>query len=108
VEATGAAVACHGPMPQGAFLAGLGAVERLHALLAVADDAQADLLLSGARRLMGDAPGGEPGGAPGVAPGSEPAAAAVGGREGEAMGVSYQALAISPAALPPPAPFGAA
>jgi len=60
------------------------------------------------RRSMGDAPGGEPGGAPGVAPGSEPAAAAVGGREGEAMGVSYQALAISPAALPPPAPFGAA
>lgn len=97
MDSTGAAVACHGPMPQAHFLAGLGAMARLEALLALADSAQADALLSGARRLLGGQP-----------PGGDPDASGErdegGGNEG--MGYSYQAMAIAPAGLPPPAPFG--
>ena len=97
MDSSGAAVACHGPMPQAHFLAGLGAMSRLEALLALADGAQADALLSGARRLMGGRP-------------PEGASAAAGERDGceqdEGMGYCYQAMAISPAGLPPPAPFG--
>ena len=96
MDSTGAAVACHGPMPQAHFLAGLGAMARLEALLALADGAQADALLSGARRLLGGQP-------------AEGDAGAAGEREGgeqdEGMGYSYQAMAIAPAGLPPPAPF---
>lgn len=95
MDSTGAGVACHGPMPQAHFLAGLGAMARLEALLALADGAQADALLSGARRLLGGRP-----------PDSEQGAAGEQDEQDEGMGYSYQAMAIAPAGLPPPAPFG--
>ena len=92
MDSTGAGVACHGPMPQAHFLAGLGAMARLEALLALADGPQADALLSGARRLLGGQPAESEQGAD--------------GEQDEGMGYSYQAMAIAPAGLPPPAPFG--
>ena len=93
VESSGAAVECHGPMPQAHFLAGLGAMARLEALLALADEQQAAALISSARRLMGGRP--STGGGAKVPGEGEPEV------DAEGMGYSYQAMAISPAGLPP-------
>ena len=47
-------VACHGPIPQAQFLTGLGAAERLQALLEAAQsDEEAEQLISGFERLVG-------------------------------------------------------
>ena len=49
-------MACHGPIPQAQFLAGLGARERLQALLGAAQsDEEAEQLISGFERLVGGA-----------------------------------------------------
>lgn len=53
-EDSRADVACHGPIPQAQFLEGLGARERLHALLeGAASDEEGEALISGYSRLVG-------------------------------------------------------
>ncbi|PRW58511.1 NADH dehydrogenase [ubiquinone] complex assembly factor 7 [Chlorella sorokiniana] len=87
VEDTGAAADCLGPIPQAAFLLGLGIDARLEQLLANATPEQAKVLEAGFRRLVG-------GTVPGVA------------LTEEGMGVSYQAFCIAQRGLAP-WPFGA-
>ena len=53
-EGGSADVACHGPIPQAQFLEGLGARERVHALLqSAASDEEREVLISGYSRLVG-------------------------------------------------------
>lgn len=87
MEETGAAADSLGPIPQAAFLMGLGIEQRLEALLAGATPAQAGALRAGYARLVG---------------GSEPGAALT----EEGMGSSYQAFCIAQRGLQP-WPFGA-
>jgi hypothetical protein len=79
---------------QRALLGALGIEARLHALLERATDAQAEALIRGVMRLVGDD--------------SEDADVA-GGTPGEArvpgMGVRYKAMAVVHADLPPPVGF---
>eukprot|EP00887_Chlorella_sp_A99_P005187 scaffold1.g5187.t1 len=86
--ATGAPVACYGPIPQAHFLLSLGIEARLQQLSAGATPAQAAALREGLHRLVG-------GGAGAARP------------QDEGMGHSYKAFAIAPADAEPPFPFAA-
>jgi NADH dehydrogenase [ubiquinone] 1 alpha subcomplex assembly factor 7 len=100
-----ARVRSYGPVTQRALLGALGIEARLRALLERATDDQAEALIRGVMRLVGDdaeeAEGAEPGGdTSATTPASERAAKRVPG-----MGIRYKAMAIVHADLPPPVGF---
>jgi hypothetical protein len=97
-------VRSYGPVTQRALLGALGIEARLRALLERATDDQAEALIRGVMRLVGDdaeeAEGAEAGGDTSATPASERAAKRVPG-----MGIRYKAMAIVHADLPPPVGF---
>ena len=86
------AVRSYGPVTQRALLASLGIEARLNALLQRATDEQAEALIRGAQRLVGDdaEQAAEPGKDAPQPPG---------------MGVRYKAMALAHVDLPPPVGF---
>jgi NADH dehydrogenase [ubiquinone] 1 alpha subcomplex assembly factor 7 len=77
-EASAAGLKAYGPMPQGEFLLKLGLAARRERLLQRATPAQAEVIASGASRLV----------------------------DPSQMGVLFKALALTSAGLAPPPPFG--
>jgi NADH dehydrogenase [ubiquinone] 1 alpha subcomplex assembly factor 7 len=93
--ATQPAVRSYGPVTQRALLASLGIEARLNALLQRATDEQAEALIRGAQRLVGDD-------AEQAKDGGKDAAQPPG------MGVRYKAMALAHADLPVPVGFESA
>jgi len=93
------AVRSYGPVTQRALLGALGIEARLNALLQRATDAQAEALIRGAQRLVGDDGDAQQETQAGAGQGaSEPP-------EPPGMGVRYKAMALAHADLPPPVGF---
>jgi NADH dehydrogenase [ubiquinone] 1 alpha subcomplex assembly factor 7 len=111
VERSGAAAACHGPIPQAEFLGALGIRARAEQLVEAAEDAAAAAaVVQGYRRLVSGSDGGqvrrEGQGGHGAEKSEQQGEG--GGEEVEGLGYSYKAMCIAARGGAAPVAFAAA